>query len=123
MYVRNEAVGPHACRKELRERFEKKRDLPFLLCVCSFTKVSHLVTKNHIVFDAPVKGCKTSDNVTVVIDTSLVFRVMGDAKLGEKPELVRQFVHQVREMGRNEREMGRNETYRASLSERERLGS
>ena len=32
-----------------------------------FTYVSHLVTKNNVVFDAPVKGCKTSDNVTVVL--------------------------------------------------------
>jgi len=42
-----------------------------------------------------VKGCKTSDNVTVTIDCSVVFRIMGDEKKGENPELVRTFVHQV----------------------------
>uniref|UniRef100_A0A7S3K4J6 Band 7 domain-containing protein n=1 Tax=Aureoumbra lagunensis TaxID=44058 RepID=A0A7S3K4J6_9STRA len=64
-----------------------------------FTKVSHLVSKRAIVFDAPVKGCKTADNVTVQIDTALVFRVMGDEKYGESPELVRKFVYQVTPAG------------------------
>lgn len=31
-----------------------------------------------VVFDMPVKGCKTRDNVTVEIDVALVFRIMGD---------------------------------------------
>ena len=64
-----------------------------------FTKVAHLVTKQYIVPDAPVKGCKTADNVTVQIDVSVVFRVMGDTKKGEDPELVRQFVHRVTPAG------------------------
>ena len=42
-------------------------------------KVSHLVTKQHIVFATPVKGCKTADDVTVEIDMTLVFRIMGDS--------------------------------------------
>ena len=60
-----------------------------------FTRISHLVTKSYCVFDIPVKGCKTSDNVTVTIDCSIVFRIMGDEKKNEDPELVRTFVHQV----------------------------
>jgi regulator of protease activity HflC (stomatin/prohibitin superfamily) len=60
-----------------------------------FTRISHLVSKSYCVFDIPVKGCKTSDNVTVTIDCSVVFRIMGDEKKGENPELVRTFVHQV----------------------------
>lgn len=31
-------------------------------------QVAHLVTKQHIVFDADVKGCITKDNVSVEID-------------------------------------------------------
>lgn len=58
-----------------------------------FTRISHLVTKSYCVFDVPVKGCKTADNVTVTIDCSIVFRIMGDAAKGEDPELVRTFVH------------------------------
>jgi regulator of protease activity HflC (stomatin/prohibitin superfamily) len=60
-----------------------------------FTRISHLVSKAFCVFDCPVKGCKTADNVTVSIDCSVVFRIMGDASKGEDPELVRTFVHQV----------------------------
>ena len=51
-------------------------------CATCLTGISHLVTKQYVVFDAPVKGCKTKDNVTVQIDVSTVFRVMGD-----KPEV------------------------------------
>ena len=32
-----------------------------------FVQVSNLITKQYVVFDAPVKGCKTSDNVTVQV--------------------------------------------------------
>ena len=64
-----------------------------------FTRISHLVTKSFCVFDVPVKGCKTSDNVTVTIDCSIVFRIMGDADKGEDPELVRTFVHEVTPAG------------------------
>ena len=34
-------------------------------------RVSHMVTKQSIVFDTPVSGCKTQDNVTVHIDMCL----------------------------------------------------
>ena len=44
------------------------------LLASPFTKIAHLVTKQFVVFDAPVKGCKTADNVTVQIDVSVVFR-------------------------------------------------
>lgn len=61
--------------------------------------VSHLVTKQSVVLDLPVKACKTRDNVTVNVDMSLVFRIMGDADLGEDPELVRNFVYAVKPKG------------------------
>ncbi|KAJ0390694.1 hypothetical protein P43SY_012058 [Pythium insidiosum] len=60
-----------------------------------FTKVAHLVTKQYIVFDTPVKGCKTADDVTVAIDICLVLRIMGDETKGEDPELVRRFVYEL----------------------------
>ena len=63
-------------------------------CASCLTGISHLVTKQYVVFDAPVKGCKTKDNVTVQIDVSTVFRVMGD-KPGEDNDLPRKFVHNV----------------------------
>lgn len=44
-----------------------------------FHAVSNLVTQQSVVFDMPVKGCKTKDNVTVEIDFAIVFRIMGDA--------------------------------------------
>lgn len=64
-----------------------------------FTKISHLVTKQTVIFDAPVKGCKTADNVTVQIDVSVAFRIMGEASKGEDPKLVKVFVHQVTPAG------------------------
>jgi len=58
-------------------------------------RVSHLVTKQNIVFDTPVKGCKTADNVTVTIDVCLSLRIMGDEGKGEDPDLVRIFVYKL----------------------------
>ncbi|GMF48323.1 unnamed protein product [Phytophthora fragariaefolia] len=60
-----------------------------------WTQVSHLVTKQFIVFETPIKGCKTADNVTVRIDMCLIFRIMGDASKGEDPNLVRRFVYEL----------------------------
>ncbi|EEY66308.1 uncharacterized protein PITG_03868 [Phytophthora infestans T30-4] len=60
-----------------------------------WTQVSHLITKQFIVFETPVKGCKTADNVTVRIDICLIFRIMGDASKGEDPNLVRRFVYEL----------------------------
>ena len=62
-------------------------------------KISALVTQQTIVLDLPVIGCKTKDNVTVDIDTSLALRIMGNADLGEDPELVRKFVHELKPEG------------------------
>lgn len=64
-----------------------------------WVSVSHLVTKGYSVFDTPCKGCKTKDNVTVQIDLDCVFRIMGDASLGENPDLVAKFVHEVTPRG------------------------
>ncbi|KAE9358838.1 hypothetical protein PF008_g2513 [Phytophthora fragariae] len=60
-----------------------------------WTQVSHLVTKQFIVFETPIKGCKTLDNVTVRIDMCLIFRIMGDASKGEDPKLVQRFVYEL----------------------------
>mmetsp|Transcript_6477 Transcript_6477/g.13566 ORF Transcript_6477/g.13566 Transcript_6477/m.13566 type:complete len:502 (-) Transcript_6477:189-1694(-) len=60
-----------------------------------WVRVSNLVTMQSVVFDLPVKGCKTKDNVTVQMDVSIVFRILGDASRGEDPELVRTFVHRL----------------------------
>jgi regulator of protease activity HflC (stomatin/prohibitin superfamily) len=59
--------------------------------VLPWTKVSHLVNKETVVLDLPVKQCKTKDNVSVNIDVALAFRIMGDEELDENPELVRKF--------------------------------
>lgn len=64
-----------------------------------WVRVSHLVTKQAVVLDLPVKACKTKDNVTVNIDIALAFRIMGDAALGEDPDLVRRFVHELKPRG------------------------
>lgn len=58
------------------------------------TKVAHFVTKQYIVFDTPIKGCKTADNVTVGIDVCLILRIMGDESKNEDPGLVRRFVYE-----------------------------
>ena len=71
---------------------------PGCRCATCFTGISHLVTKQYVVFDAPVKGCKTKDNVTVQIDVSCVFRVMG-SKPGEDRNAPRDFVHKVTPAG------------------------
>eukprot|EP00591_Stephanopyxis_turris_P011255 CAMPEP_0195526976 /NCGR_PEP_ID=MMETSP0794_2-20130614/28347_1 /TAXON_ID=515487 /ORGANISM="Stephanopyxis turris, Strain CCMP 815" /LENGTH=528 /DNA_ID=CAMNT_0040657779 /DNA_START=75 /DNA_END=1661 /DNA_ORIENTATION=- len=65
-------------------------------------KVSHLVTKQSMMFNTPVKGCKTKDNVTVQIDVALTLRVMGDDPKvipGDNPQNVRKFVHEVTARG------------------------
>ncbi|KDO30224.1 hypothetical protein SPRG_19782 [Saprolegnia parasitica CBS 223.65] len=64
-----------------------------------FTKVAYLVTKQNVVFNTPVKGCKTADNVTVHIDMCLVFRIMGDKAKGEDPTLVKRFVYELGPQG------------------------
>mmetsp|Transcript_40925 Transcript_40925/g.85981 ORF Transcript_40925/g.85981 Transcript_40925/m.85981 type:complete len:531 (+) Transcript_40925:151-1743(+) len=64
-----------------------------------WVRVSNLVTQQAIVLDLPVKACKTKDNVTVNIDIALAFRIMGDASLGEDPDLVRKFVHELKPRG------------------------
>jgi len=62
---------------------------------CTQRRISHLVTKQSIVFDTPIRGCKTMDDVTVTIDICVVFRIMGDVEKNENPELVRTFVHKL----------------------------
>ncbi|OQR92108.1 hypothetical protein ACHHYP_04065 [Achlya hypogyna] len=64
-----------------------------------FTKVAYLITMQNVVFDTPVKGCKTADDVTVHIDMCLVFRIMGDIEKGEDPMLVKRFVYELGPQG------------------------
>jgi len=58
--------------------------------------VSCLVTKRDTLLEISVDGCKTEDNVKVDVDVIITFRIMGDAKSGEDPYLVRRFVDEVR---------------------------
>lgn len=46
-------------------------------------RISHLVSKQYIVFDTPIKACPTADNVMVEIDVSVVLHIDGDH--GEQP--------------------------------------
>jgi len=65
-------------------------------------KVSHLVTKQAILFNTKIKGCKTKDNVTAFIDVSIILRVMGDdpeVTPGDDPKNVFKFVHEVTPVG------------------------
>lgn len=62
-------------------------------------RVSHLVTKQSMVFNTPVRGCKTKDNVTVQIDICITLRVMGGDQDGDDPYNVYKFVHEVTAMG------------------------
>lgn len=39
-------------------------------------RVTHLVTKQLVVFDTPVKDCKTADNVTVNLDVMILFEIL-----------------------------------------------
>lgn len=52
---------------------------PGFHCFLPWYSVSRLVAKQLIVFDTPVKDCKTLDNVTVTIDVLIVFCI-SDAK-------------------------------------------
>jgi len=65
----------------------------------AWVKVAYVVTKQSVVFNMPVKGCKTQDNVTVEINLALVFRLAGDVSEGEDPNLVRNFVYKVTPRG------------------------
>ena len=67
--------------------------------VAPWVRVKYLVTKQTFVFNTPVKGCKTADNVTVTIDVTLSLRIMGDESRGEDPELVRTFVYKMQPSG------------------------
>jgi regulator of protease activity HflC (stomatin/prohibitin superfamily) len=55
-----------------------------------------------MLFNTEINGCKTKDNVTVLIDMSLVLRVMGDdpeVRPGDDPHNVYKFVHEVTPIG------------------------
>ena len=36
------------------------------------------MTQKSVVFDMPVRGCRTKDDVPVAVDAALAFRIMGD---------------------------------------------
>lgn len=61
--------------------------------------VAYLATKQHFVFDTPVKGCLSKDNVTVQIDVAVVLRIRGDVDRNEDPELVKKFIFNVTPRG------------------------
>jgi len=45
-----------------------------------FHKVAYLVNKSLVVFDTPVKDCKSADNITVNVDVLIVFKVVDSGK-------------------------------------------
>eukprot|EP01006_Ploeotia_vitrea_P042775 TRINITY_DN66660_c7_g11_i1.p1 TRINITY_DN66660_c7_g11~~TRINITY_DN66660_c7_g11_i1.p1 ORF type:complete len:495 (-),score=285.72 TRINITY_DN66660_c7_g11_i1:63-1547(-) len=47
-------------------------------------RASHLVSKQSITFDTPIKACPTSDNVMVEIDVAIVFRIKPDQDAVQK---------------------------------------
>lgn len=46
-----------------------------------YTKVSHLISKQTVVFDAPCRGVPTRDNVQLNLDVAVTFRITDDAEL------------------------------------------
>ena len=64
-----------------------------------WVQVSHLVTMQSVVFNMPVKDCKTQDNVTVTINLAICFRIKADPRKGEDPYLARNFVYKVTPRG------------------------
>ena len=79
------------CGAEIPDGDGKIVHKPGVQCADPFTTVSHLVTRNHCVWNAPIKGCKTLDNVQITIDISVIFRIVN----GEQGNGVRFFVHEV----------------------------
>ena len=79
------------CGAEIRDKDGHIVHKPGAQCADPFTTVSHLVTRNHCVWNAPIKGCKTLDNVQITIDISVIFRIVN----GEQGNGVRFFVHEV----------------------------
>ena len=77
------------CGAEIPDKYGEVVHQPGWFLAGPCTTVSHLVTRNHCVWNAPIKGCKTLDNVQITIDISVIFRVVK----GEKG--VRFFVHEV----------------------------
>lgn len=45
-------------------------------CLSPLAEVSYLVTKQLVIFDTPVKDCKTKDAITVNLDVMIVFEVL-----------------------------------------------
>ena len=78
-------------------------------------QVSFLVTKQSVIFDVPVKACKTRDNVTVDIAAGVTFRIMGDASIGEDSYLVRKFVYELQPSGLEQQLRGAHEAVMRSL--------
>merc|ERR1719443_439855 len=105
-YLRPWFAVPEGCYA-LVTRFGKDHDHhsgspvwpPGFYFAAPWTKCANLVSKQSVVFNMPVKGCKTQDNVTVQINLSIVFRILGDEAKGEDPALVRNFVYKVTARG------------------------
>mmetsp|Transcript_3461 Transcript_3461/g.6785 ORF Transcript_3461/g.6785 Transcript_3461/m.6785 type:complete len:480 (-) Transcript_3461:100-1539(-) len=49
-------------------------------CCCQCLRVSRLVSRQLIIFDTPVKDCKTQDNITVNIDVLIVLEIIEASK-------------------------------------------
>lgn len=62
-------------------------------------RISFLITAQSILFEVPVKSCKTLDGVTVDINVGVTFRIMGETSLGEDSYLVRKFAYRLKPSG------------------------
>jgi len=62
---------------------------PGLKCAPSFTQVMYCVTKQSCTYEAPVRSCRTSDNVMIDVELALVFQI------GPEPQRVRDFVYKL----------------------------
>jgi len=61
-------------------------------------KISHSATKQAILFNTQIKGCKGKDNITALMNISIVLRVVGEDPSetpGDHPSNVFKFVHEV----------------------------
>ncbi len=78
-------------------------------------QISYLITKQSVVFHVPVRSCKTHDDITVDIDVSITFRIMGDSEVGEDTYLVRKFMNKLKASGLEQQLRGAQEAMMRAL--------
>lgn len=78
-------------------------------------RITYLITKQSVIFNVPIRSCKTRDDVTVDIDVSITFRIMGDSDLGEDTNLVRKFITNLKASGLEQQLRGAQEAMMRAL--------